>query len=135
AGLVGTGVYFAVHTAGDWIWTIPAAALPAFLLVGIGASPNDDGPLPRTVAIPAGIAALALAVAVFTPPWLSAKLVDRAYEAPDAAAAAGDLRWARRLDPLSVDPLLAEAALAPPPANPRPLPPAVGKRQPCNRRD
>jgi hypothetical protein len=128
AALLASGVYFAVHSAADWLWTIPAVSLPAFLLVGIGASPDDDRPLAARLAIPAGIAALALAVVVFTPPWLSAKLVDRAYKAPDAVAAADDLRWARRLDPLSVDPLLAEAALAKPPASIRPLRRAVAKQ-------
>jgi O-antigen ligase len=129
ASLLAVGVYFAVHASVDWIWTMPAVALPAFLLVGIGASPDNGSPLPARAAIPAGVLALVLAVAVFAPPWVSAKLVDRAYEAPDAASASGDLRWARRLDPLSVDPLLAEAALAKPPANLPPLRRAV-ERQP-----
>lgn len=128
AALLAAGVYFAVHTGVDWIWTMPAVGLPAFLLVGIGASPNGDWPLPGRAAIPAGVAALVIALAVYTPPWVSAKLVDRAYDAGSRTAAADDLRWARRLDPLSVDPLLAEAALARAPANLLPLRRAVAKQ-------
>jgi hypothetical protein len=49
------------------------------------------------------------AVVVLAPPWLSAKLVRDGLSGRDAS----DLRWAHRLDPVSVDPLVAEAEIAP----------------------
>src|SRR5262249_22072503 len=61
------------------------------------------------------------------PPWISARFTDRAY-GDNPADAASDLRWARRLDPLSTDPFVAEAELAEPPANIRPLERAVEKQ-------
>jgi hypothetical protein len=128
ASLLGAGAYFAVHASVDWIWSIPAIGLPAFLLVGIGASADGDSALPTRVALPGGIVSLAVALLAFTPPWVSAKLVDQAYDAGSASAAADDRRWARRLDPLAVDPLLAEAALARPPGNLPPLRRAVAKQ-------
>jgi hypothetical protein len=128
AGAVGTAAYFAVHTGGDWVWTIPAVGVAAFAIVGIGASGDRSTPMSARVALPAGIVAVAVALVAFAPPWLSSRLVDRAYDAPAAAAAANDLRWARRLDPLAVEPLIAESALATPPANLAPLRRAVAKQ-------
>lgn len=127
AGILGSGVYFAVHTGVDWVWTIPEVGLPAFLLLGIGASWGGRGRLvPARAAVAAGIAALALSFLVFAPPWLSSRLVDRAYSAGPTAAA-DDLRWARRLDPVSTDALVAEATLARSPADIPPLERAVAK--------
>ena len=128
AGALGTGVYFAVHTGGDWIWTIPAVGLPVFVIVGIGASSDLSGALPARVALPAGFVAVLAGLFAFAPPWLSARFVDRAYETGSAPAAASDLRWARRLDPLSVDPLIARSALAAGAAKLPPLEQAVSKR-------
>jgi hypothetical protein len=128
AGLFAAGAYFAAHTAVDWIWTVPAVGVPAFALFGIGASAGSSGRLlPARAAVPAGVAALVLAIAAFAPPWLSARFIDRAYQADSAQAAAGDLRWARRLDPLATDPYLAQAELAQPPADVPPLERAVAK--------
>jgi len=70
-------------------------------------------------ALLAGIAVAAVAVIGFAPPWLSARFTDRAYgQAP--AARSSSIHWAERLDPLSVEPLLAEAALA---RSPNDIPP------------
>ena len=128
AGALGTGVYFAVHTGGDWIWTIPAVGLPVFVIVGIGASgESSDADLqPRRAA--GGDRRAARGLLAFAPPWLSSRFVDRAYATGSAAAATSDLRWARRLDPLSVDPLIARSALVERPARLQPLEQAVAKR-------
>jgi Tfp pilus assembly protein PilF len=54
---------------------------------------------------------IVIAVIGFLPPWLSATLTRSAYgETP--ATQSSELQWARRLDPLSVDPLLVQAGLA-----------------------
>lgn len=111
-GVLGAVVYWLVHASGDWTWTFPAVGLPFFLLLGAGAAGGDDvRRLTGRVAVPVGIAVAAVAILAFAPPWLSSRYTTRALEQP-AADAASELRWARRLDPLSVDPLIAEAELA-----------------------
>jgi hypothetical protein len=109
----GAGTYWLVHASADWIWTFPALGVVFFLLLGIGASGPGRGAAAlasrgRWLVAPALIA---LAVLAFTPPYLASRLTTRALEgsSPDPAA---DLQRARSLDPLSVTPLTAEAALA-----------------------
>ena len=130
-GALGTAAYFAVHTGGDWVWTIPAVAVPAFVIAGIGMSEDRTTTLPNRIAVPSGILAVLAALLAFSPPWLSARFVEQAYDAPTDAGAARELRWARRLDPLSIEPYLAESGLADTPADIRPLQRAVAK-QPRN---
>ncbi len=115
AGLFAAAVYWLVHASGDWIWTLPAVGLPFFLLLGIGASSDAPPPLRSRLALAGAALAAAVAVLAFAPPWLSARITAEQLERPTADPHA-DLRWARRLDPLSIDPLLAEAELAPTPA-------------------
>jgi hypothetical protein len=93
--------YWLVHASGDWIWTVPACGLPFFLLLGAGGSGGERRELTRRPAFAAAAATLVVTLVVFVPPWLSARLTER-----------GQLAWARRLDPLSVDPFVAEAARA-----------------------
>jgi hypothetical protein len=109
------------------VWTIPAVGLPVFLVVGIALSQDRSSPLTGRVATPAGIAALLVAFLAFSPPWLSSRFVQRAYDAPTTSQAFDDLRWARRLDPLSTDPYLAVTALVDSPADIPPLRSAVAK--------
>jgi hypothetical protein len=127
-GALGAAAYFAVHSGGDWVWTIPAVGLPAFVIAGIALSEDRASLLGSRVAIPAGVVTLLAAVLAFSPPWLSSRFVQRAYDAPTLANAKDDLRWARRLDPLSVTPLVAESALVEPPDNIAPLRKAVDRR-------
>jgi hypothetical protein len=101
--------------------------MPAFLIVGIALSGDRGIALPAQVAIPAGVAAVLIALLAFSPPWLSSRFVERAYDAPTLGDARRDLRWAKRLDPLSVDPYLAETALVDSPADIPPLERAVRK--------
>lgn len=126
AAALGALTYFVVHASGDWIWTFPAVGLPLFALVGIALADGSGRPLVGRGGLLAGATVAAIALLLFVPPWLSARIT--------TAALAGDvpvsqLRWARTLDPFSVEPLLAEASLA---ASPRdavpPLERAVKKR-------
>ena len=110
ASLLAAGVSYGMHASVDWIWSSPAAGLCVFLLLGAGASPDGERSLPGRAALPAGVVALSLALLAFAPPWLSSRFTDRAYGNP--AGARADLRWARRLDPLSTDPLVAEGQIA-----------------------
>jgi predicted Zn-dependent protease len=74
----------------------------------------------------AGVA-VAVAVLAFAPPWLSARLAEQALES--SASRASNLRWARRLDPLSVQPYFVEAqTVATPGAAIAPLRKAVDKQ-------
>jgi len=98
------GAYWLVHASVDWIWTVPACGVPFFLLLGAGNAGGERRTLARRVAVPAAVAAVLVALVRFVPPWLSARLTDR-----------GQIHWAKRLDPLSVDPYVAEAARAPTP--------------------
>ena len=114
AGVAAAIVYGLVHSAGDWVWTFPAFGVPLFLLLGIAnaGTPDDRAPslLRGRVAGISAAAALVLAACAFALPWLSARLTQAALRNPTSAPS--DLRWARRLDPLAVEPFLAEATLA-----------------------
>jgi O-Antigen ligase len=131
SGALGAASYFAVHTGGDWVWTIPAAGLPAFVIAGIALSENRSSSLPGRIAVPAGVVAVLAGVLAFSPPWLSSRLVERAHDQPTLEAAQDDLRWARRLDPLAVSPLLTESVLVGSPQNVQVLRRAAAK-QPRN---
>ena len=111
AGILGTGVYWIVHASGDWIWTFPAIGIPVFLMLGIGSASRSSRPLGARVGWPAAAVVAAVALFAFVPPWLSARFTDDALSAPTAQAR-DDLRWARRLDPLAVDPFVVESELA-----------------------
>jgi hypothetical protein len=113
AAALGSATLFLAQASVDWTWTFPAAALPVFLLLGAAGSTGEPR-LRARAGLPAAAAALALALFALAPPWLSARLTASAYG--EARSAASDLRWARRLDPLTTDPYLAQAALAPTPA-------------------
>jgi O-antigen ligase len=124
AGLLGSVTYFLTHASVDWIWTFPAVTIPFFLLVGIALAtdvPERLGHRPARVS--AAVAAL-VALFAFAPPWLSARFT--AYAT--ASETTDPFSWARRLDPLSTEPLVAESSLA---ANPidavTPLEEAVAK--------
>jgi hypothetical protein len=109
AAAFGAFAYFAVHVSGDWIWTFPAVGLPVFALVGIALSTEEGvGPTGRWAGA-AAAAVVAFALLVFVPPWLSARITTRVLAGDTSAAS---LSWAKRLDPLSAEPYVAEAALA-----------------------
>jgi hypothetical protein len=129
AGLAAAGAYGLAHATVDWVWTFPAVGVLFFLLLGIAnAGGTDDRAPPLLTARNAALLGMVLvivAAGAFSPPWVSARLTSAALR--DPAHAAGDLRWARRLDPLSVEPLLAEAKLAGSPGDIRLLQRAVAK--------
>lgn len=127
AGLLGAAAIFAVHSAGDWIWTFPAVGIVFFLLAGIGLSGDDPRALPGRAAWTGAAVAAAVAVLAFAPVWVSASITSHVAQHPGADPHA-ELTWARRLDPLSTDPLVTEAQLAKTPAAAiPPLRDAVGK--------
>jgi hypothetical protein len=111
AGVLGAVAYWVVHASGDWTWTFPAAGVPFFLLLGAGAAGVESHRIASRAAVAGGLALAAASLLVFAPPWLSSRYTARAL-GQSASAAKDELRWARRLDPLSIDPLIAEAQLA-----------------------
>jgi O-antigen ligase len=104
---LGTFAYFTVHAGGDWIWTFPAVGVPVFALAGIALTSDEPTPLRRRTALAAGglVALVALAA---VPTLLAARITDEALRTGDVGA----LATARRFDPLSIDPWIAEATLA-----------------------
>jgi O-Antigen ligase len=125
ATLAAAGVYWLVHSTVDWTWSFPALTLPALLLIGVAAAPERGRPLRPLASVPIGVAAIAIAVLAFAPPWLSDRYTNLAYAHPSQAAT--DLRRAKWLDPLTTAPYEAEAALARSPADIPPLRAAVRK--------
>ena len=101
ASIAGSAVYFLAHASVDAVWTFPVVAVPFFLLVGIALSRRRDDRIGWRVAVPAAVATLVVVIAGFVPPWLSAQFTERRQ-----------FEHARRLDPLSTEPLVAEASLA-----------------------
>lgn len=93
----------------DWTWTFPSVGVLFFLLLGLGAG-NENRALSRRVSTSTAAVTALTAVVVLGGPWLSARLLERAAAQPDRAAQG--LRWAKRLDPISVQPYLVEANLA-----------------------
>jgi hypothetical protein len=101
----GGAAYWLAHASVDWIWTVPACGVPFFLLLGAGAAGGERPALERRAALPAAAALAGLAVLVLMPTLLSARFDDH-----------GNVSWAKRLDPLSVEPYLVEAGQATSPA-------------------
>jgi hypothetical protein len=109
AGLFAGALTWIVHASVDWIWTVPAVGLPFFVLLGIAAGERSRVLHSRT-ALACGAVAVALAAVAFLPPWLSSRYTSRALAG--STSGTDDLRWARRLDPIAVDPLVAESEVA-----------------------
>jgi hypothetical protein len=120
---LGAATLFLAQASVDWTWSFPAVGLPVFLVLGAAAA-RPFPPLGRRTTLVAGIVTFAVVLVLFLPPWLSARLTAQAYRSDSAAA---DLRWAKRLDPLSTAPYLAQAALASPADAIAPLERAVEK--------
>jgi O-antigen ligase len=114
--------YWLTHTSLDWFWPYPVVTGPVFGMLGAAAgrpSPPagaPDAPEPhrgRRWRLGLTVAAALLAVSLI-PPFLSARYVDDAYRSwrSNPQRAADDLDRARSLNPLSIEPLLAEGAIA-----------------------
>ncbi len=116
AGILGAALYWLVHAAGDWTWTFPAVGIPLFLLLGVGLARDYAPALPTRVGLPAAGAVAAAGLLLLVPPWLSARISSDVLSRSPADPHA-ELEWARRLDPLSTEPLLTEATLAERPAD------------------
>ena len=100
----GGATYWLAHGSVDWLWTVPACGVPFFLLLGAGGAGDERPLLPRRAGLISAGLVVAVVLVVFVPPWLSSRLTVE-----------GDVTWAKRLDPLAVNPYLVAAARAPTP--------------------
>ncbi len=110
AGVLAACVYFLAHASVDWIWTIPAVGVIAMLLLSVAAAtaaPEEARSFTRRKTFVAAGAVLALALIAFVPPWLATNYAKRA--ARGGPGLDGDITWAKRLDPLSIEPYVAQA--------------------------
>jgi hypothetical protein len=109
--------YWLVHASLDWFWPYPALTAPVFALLGSACAPalrRRTARRRRTLGRPALIAAALLLAVSAVPPFLGQRYVNAAYAGwrTDTQLAYDDLARARDLNPLSIDPLLAEGAIA-----------------------
>ena len=101
------------HALVDYDWDFVAVTGPVLLAAGALAAAGRPGRTSTRLPAAAAIAAIALAAAVaVVTPWLaerSVREVGDALDRGDLAAAADSADRARSLDPLSLDPLFAQA--------------------------
>jgi O-Antigen ligase/Tetratricopeptide repeat len=111
---LGSGAYFIAHSTVDWTWSFPAVGLPVFLLLGMAGATRVGRPIGPRASMALALGTIALVALVLVPPWLSSRFTTSALRG--SSTQSSDLRWARRLDPLSTDPLVAQSTLATTPA-------------------
>jgi O-antigen ligase len=114
AGALGGAVYFVAHSSVDWIWTVPAVGVLAMLVLSVGAAsaaPAEPRAVARRFSLVAAGAVLAVALIAFVPPWLGSRYTQRA--ARGGAGVQGDITWAKRLDPLAIEPYIVQATWSP----------------------
>jgi O-Antigen ligase len=105
---------YAVHALVDLDWDFVAVTAPLFAVAGVLLAAGRPVALGPRRSLAAAASALLGAVALFslTTPWLAQNRVGRAYDllgAGDAPTAVSTAQSAARLNPLALDPLLAEA--------------------------
>lgn len=105
---------YVVHGVVDFDWDFAAVTAPVLAVLGVLLAAGRRAPtrLPaRRLTVPLAAAFAAAALYSLVSPWLAARRVDDAYAAigrGDAATAVSDAQSARSLNPVSVDPLLAQ---------------------------
>jgi hypothetical protein len=113
--LGGCGVFFVLHASVDWLFRIPAIAVPGFVALGALAGATKVAPLAlagRFERIVLGVAALT-AAAVVIPANLSTRETIRAEDlsATSTSAALSKLETAARLNPFAGEPLILRATI------------------------
>jgi hypothetical protein len=114
-GLGGAGAYFVLHGSVDWLFLIPAVAVPALVALGACAAVGAGAEISLASGRQrAAIAAGALAAAVVAVPvYLSTTLTARAeaQSATSTGRALDTLRLAKRVNPFAVQPLIVRSAI------------------------
>jgi tetratricopeptide (TPR) repeat protein len=115
AGSLGAGAYWLVHASYDWFWLYPGVTAPAIFLLGAAAAPRlfDRAAKRAERARYVAAAALALALLLAVPLFLSQRYEDQAYDdfPQDPQAALDDLDRAASLDPYDPEPLLTKGVI------------------------
>jgi hypothetical protein len=110
AGVLAGCVYFVAHACVDWIWTIPAVGVLAILLLSIAAAyapPPERSAPSRRASLLVALAVFLVSLVAFVPPWLASNYAQRA--AKGGVGLQGDIDKAKLLDPLSIEPYVAQA--------------------------
>jgi O-antigen ligase len=110
AGVLAGCVYFVAHACVDWIWTIPAVGVLAMLLLSIAAAyapPPERSATSRRATLAVALAVFLVSLIAFVPPWLAANYAQRA--AKGGIGLQNDIDKAKLLDPLSIEPYVAQA--------------------------
>lgn len=119
--LLAAATAWAVHSLIDWDWEIPAVTIPALVSVAVAAAPlprGNKGPVrrsaPAMLAIASAAAAVLLVASVALPSMAETKRVESLRDAGQGSLreADADADLAHKLNPLSVEPLFAEAGIA-----------------------
>lgn len=113
--LGGCGVFFVLHASLDWLFRIPAIAIPGFLVLGALAAGGGRGPLALVGSVQRTaltMSALLAAVAV-VPVYLSTREMDEAQDQAVASTehAVQKLNEAARLNPFASAPLVVRGAV------------------------
>jgi len=121
--LGGAGVYFVVHSSTDWLFRIPAIAIPGFVVLGALATGGSSRELALTglgQRVALAVAAL-LAAVLSIPAYLSTDAVARAESktATSSTQALAELAAAERLNPFAAEPLIVRSAILQLDDNPR----------------
>jgi O-antigen ligase len=119
--LLAAATAWAVHSLVDWDWEIPAVTIPALIAAGVAAAPSPRArrnrsalPAPAAVAGVAALSAVLVAASALLPSMSESKRLEALRDAGDGSLreASSDADLARRLNPLSVEPLFVEANMA-----------------------
>jgi hypothetical protein len=113
--LGGAGVYFVLHASFDWLFRIPAIAIPGFVVLGALATGGSESELiltgsrQRTALAAAALVAVVLA----TPAYLSTAAVARAETAAatESHDALNRLDTAAQLNPFATEPLILRSTI------------------------
>jgi hypothetical protein len=114
--LGGVGVYFVLHASFDWLFRIPAVAIPGFVVLGaLATGGGRPGEVPfvgwreRAILVIAALAVLAVTI----PAYLSTAAVARAetHAAASTEDALEDLDTAAQLNPFAAEPLLVRSTI------------------------
>lgn len=123
--LVAVAGAWAAHSLYDWDWEIPAVTIPALLALGVAAAPSPErrslattrgrGLAGALAGAAAAVAALTFALSAVLPAAsenASLNALSQATTPSQLRDRASEASFAHRLNPLSLDPLLAEAGIA-----------------------
>jgi hypothetical protein len=118
--LLAAATAWGVHSLIDWDWEIPAVTIPALVALAVAAAPLSRGrrpasrrPAPAALAAASAVAAALLVASAALPSMSQTKRVESLRDAGQGSLREGtsDAELSMKLNPLSVEPLFAEAGI------------------------